>query len=60
MLNTFQYRFRVSDPERDSGMIYVDSERDAETEGPEFSSGSIQHDIFGHLVFTQQILNRKN
>ena len=27
-----------------------DPERDAETEGPEFSSGSIQHDIFQDLV----------
>ncbi|KKL24836.1 hypothetical protein LCGC14_2411320, partial [marine sediment metagenome] len=33
--------------------IYIDSERDAETEGPEFSSGSIQHDIFGHFIITQ-------
>ncbi len=67
MLNTFQYRFRVSAPvlklvQDHSGLIYIDSEipalpagrgdseRDAETEGPEFSSGSIQHDIFQDLV----------
>ncbi len=40
--------------ELDSGclntLIYIDPERDAETEGPEFSSGSIQQDIFQDLV----------
>ena len=30
VLSLFQYRFRVSDPELDSGLIYIDSERDAE------------------------------
>ncbi len=58
-------------PELDSGSLNTlididpeigDPERDAETEGPEFSSGSIQHDIFRHFSFPQQklIMNKGN
>ncbi len=43
---------QLRDPTQiDSGLIYIDAEiGDAETEGPEFSSGSIRHDIFGYFV----------